>query len=384
MRPTTYHVMVLVLILLFSTFGRSTVGWAAFSDLEDNWAREEILSLEERGLFEDVWAEEFEPHSYLSHETSLELINRAFDLEAEQQADVTTWLKETFAMDPEGITRGEFVALLANVLGLGARQEVPSGWYPSFVDLSLDYPGFLAVEVMQRLALLPSHMLINFEPYRLITRSEVAYLIHEALELEQITGVIAAQGENNQILVDVENAVEHTIQLLPETLYVTSQGLAKDQKPQLEKDQQIVALVRNDKALLVQLEEETTAQAFIQGINNVTKVLADVLTPEQVSAIIAGDWEQLNEEVRYELYDELVKRGAAPWEADALLKQDWESLQTMIQERLTQEAATFLQVTPELVHSAVTRDWPKLLEYAQVELAQRLLTSEWLKGITEN
>lgn len=384
MRPTTYQVTVLVLIFLFSNFLGSAVGVAAFNDLEDNWAQEAILSLEERGLFEDLWTEEFGPHSSLSHEASLELTTRAFQLKEEQEVELTKWLRETFAMDTEGITRGEFVALLANVLGLGTKQQVPSGWYPSFVDLSLDYPGFLAVEVVQRLGLLPSHMLIRFEPYRLITRSEVAYLIQGALELEHVVGSIMAEGDTGQLIVQDQEGQEQTVQLLPETLYVTGQGLAKSQESQPQKGQQIVALVRDHKALLVQLEEETTAQAFLQGINNVTKVLAEVLTPEQVSAIIAGDWEQLNEEVRYELYDQLVKRGAAPWEADALLKQDWTSLQSMIQERLTQEAADYLQVTPELVHSAITKDWPKLLEYAQVELAQRLLTSDWLKGVTNN
>lgn len=386
MRPTNYKALVLVFILLLSTFLASSVGLASFSDLEDNWAKEEIFFLEEQGLFEDLWTEEFGPHNFLNHETSVKLIGRAFELSTEDVEDLADWLKEHFARDSEGITRGEFVSLLANVLGLGTKQETPSGWYPSFVDLSPDYPGFLGVEVVQRLGLLPSHMLMRFEPYRLITRSEVAYLIKNALELEQVRGTLVSHDQGGQITIQNQEGKEQALELIPETLFVTDAGVANTDNPELEKDQQIVALVQNQKALLVKLdqEEQTTTQALLQGINNVTKVLADVLTPEQVSAIIAGDWEQLNEEVRYELYDELVNRGVAPWEADALLKQDWESLQTMIQERLTQEAANYLQVTPELVHSAVTRDWAKLLEYAQVELAQRLLTSDWLKGITND
>ena len=386
MRPTNYKALVLVFILLLSTFLTSSVGLASFSDLEDNWAKEEIFSLEEEGLFEDLWTEEFGPHNFLNHETSVKLIDRAFELSTEDVEDLADWLQDHFARDSEGITRGEFVSLLANVLGLGTKQETPSGWHPSFADVSPDYPGFLGVEVVQRLGLLPSHMLMRFEPYRLITRSEVAYLIKNARELEQVSGTLVSHDESDQVTIQNEEGREQALRLLPETLFVTDAGVAKIQNPELEKDQQVMALVRDHKALLVKLDqnEQTTTQALLQGINNVTKVLADVLTPEQVSAIIAGDWEQLNEEVRYELYDELVNRGVAPWEADALLKQDWENLQTMIQERLTQEAANYLQVTPELVHSAVTRDWAKLLEYAQVELAQRLLTSDWLKGITND
>ena len=49
---------------------------------------------------------------------------------------------------------------------------------------------------MQRLGLLPTHMLGRFEPYRLITRSEAAYILHQALALEEITGTVqeAAAG----------------------------------------------------------------------------------------------------------------------------------------------------------------------------------------------
>ena len=132
------------------------------------------------------------------------------------------------------------------------------------------------------------------------------------------------------------------------------------------------------------VEQVSNAQVLMNGLNQATKVLVDVLTPEQINALIAGDWEQLGEEVRYELYDQLVERGVSPWEADALLKQDWDNLQIMLQERLTLEAADYLQVAPELLHAALSRDWEKLLEYAQVELAQRLLTSEWLQGVTTN
>ena len=56
----------------------------------------------------------------------------------------------------------------------------------------------------------------------------------------------------------------------------------------------------------------------------------------------------------------------------------------MLQERLTQEAADYLKVAPELVQAALSQDWAKLVEYAQVELAQRLLTSDWLRDATKN
>ncbi|HPT84225.1 MAG TPA: hypothetical protein PLM25_10055, partial [Limnochordia bacterium] len=115
-----------------------------------------------------------------------------------------------------------------------------------------------------------------------------------------------------------------------------------------------------------------------------TKVLADLLTPAQINALITGDWDQLGEEVRYELYQELVDRGVAPWEAEAAINQDWSSLQLMLKERLTAETAEYLDVAPELISAALDQNWSKVLQYAQVELAQRLLTSEWLQNVLDN
>jgi hypothetical protein len=163
---------------------------------------------------------------------------------------------------------------------------------------------------------------------------------------------------------------------------LTRDTITKD--GQLEKGQNIVVLARNNQALLINLEHVSTAQYVMDGLNKATKALVDVLTPAQINAIIAGDWDQLSEEVSSELYEELVDRGISPWEADALLKRDWASVQLMLQDRLTQEAADYLGVAPELVYAAVSQDWEKLLEYAQVELAQRLLTSDWLKDATTN
>lgn len=198
------------------------------------------------------------------------------------------------------------------------------------------------------------------------------------LPLEKVAGgkVAGIDGQEGRLLID-----ERPVQLTSNTLFLTAQGFNGEE---LVLGDKIEALVKGEEALLVTLGRDNTAQILLQGLNNLTQVLADVLTPAQLSAIVAGDWDQLNEEVQYEVYEELVARGAAPWEADALLKRDWAALQFMAQERITQEAADYLEVTPELVQAALTRDWSKVLQYVQVELAERLLAGDWLQIVPKN
>ncbi|HBG00115.1 MAG TPA: hypothetical protein DDW87_00875, partial [Firmicutes bacterium] len=335
----------------------------------------------------DLWTDQFSPSSSLSHEEMFNLVAQGFQLAAEEKETLANWLGELLVAHPEGVTRGEFGAALANLLGLGEHVEAPEGFYPSFADLNMDYPGFMGVELLQRLGLLPTHMLGRFEPYRLITRSEAAFILHQALQLDKVEGTIEEMQGKQIALKEAEGDETRLFDLLSETLFVSPGSLTRNtinRDEQLEKGQTIAILARGKQALLVNLEETSTAQALLEGLNKATQALVDVLTPAQINAIIAGDWELLGEEVSYELHDELVARGVSPWEADALLKRDWESVQMMLQERLTQEAADYLKVAPELVQAALSQDWAKLVEYAQVELAQRLLTSDWLKNATTN
>ena len=57
MRPTKFNALILVLVLLVSPFLCGAIGHAAFSDIDYNWAKDAILSLEEQGLFEDLWSD---------------------------------------------------------------------------------------------------------------------------------------------------------------------------------------------------------------------------------------------------------------------------------------------------------------------------------------
>ncbi len=377
MRRTTITSLLLILTIIISVPLGGAAAAQGFNDLADNWARDSIAHLAAEGLFTDLWEGEFRPHQPLQRSEALELLTRGFKLTTAERNSVGAWLKETFASELEEITRGEFAAAAANVLGLGRRTAAPGGFYPSFADLDPAYPGFLAAEVLKTLQVLPGHMSGRFEPYRLITRSEAAFILAQMLPLEKVAGKVAGiDGQEGRLLID-----ERPVQLTSNTLFLTAQGFNGEE---LVLGDKIEALVKGEEALLVTLGRDNTAQILLQGLNNLTQVLADVLTPAQLSAIVAGDWDQLNEEVQYEVYEELVARGAAPWEADALLKRDWAALQFMAQERITQEAADYLEVTPELVQAALTRDWNKVLQYVQVELAERLLAGDWLQIVPKN
>src|SRR5690606_26821805 len=114
----------------------------------------------------------------------------------------------------------------------------------------------------------------------------------------------------------------------------------------------------------------TRAEGWRESLRDLAAAL---LTPEQLRAVLNGDWEQAGSGLKAALYQELVARGVRPWEADALLNQDWNAAQELGIVRLTELLGQYLGVSPELVHAVIDRDWAAARDQAQVEVLERLL-----------
>mgnify|MGYP001409751621 CR=1 FL=1 len=386
MRKVTMIPFLLVLCILFS----SSYSYAAFTDIEGNWARDAIQHLDEMGAFEGLLEDPFLPNESISRELLIEIAGRVFELDDGEKQSLYTWLDHFAPMSEDAqyqydlLTRGELAGLIGNLLGLSNNITVPTDWYPTFQDLDKDHPAFLYAEVLNKLGILPTYVMNRFEPYRLATRAETASMIDAAVRLESVEGVITEiLGSSNRIVVKTSNNEFRSLPLNDQTVVYRSGRLVTNQ--QLRVGDPIYALHDTEgQVRLVSLSGTEDSSALLKGLNGAAQALLDILTPEQITALINGDWQKLNEEVRYELYQEMVDRGMTPWEAEALLSQDWGSLETMAKDRLAAEAADYLEITPEMIYAALNRDWQKVLEYAQVELAERLLSSSWLKNSTRN
>jgi hypothetical protein len=370
LRKLLYTALIMILLVMQASPG----ALAAFEDITTNWARKAITDLEERGVFTGVFDTEYGPHQPLEAAAFSVLVQRAFALDEPLDLGV----------EPEElVTRAMLASATAQALGIGAEHISLAKSYPSFEDLEPDHPVYLEVEVLRSLGVLPTYILNRFEPDRPATRAEVAHLLSQVSAWQQVTGKVSEVAEDGEQLTVVIEGELVSLTLSPETVVYSGGQLSSVDA--LTVGDAVFALYDSEgEAVLVSEPQRGLAalvdsEALVAFLNNAGQVLTDVLTPEQVSAILNGDWQALSDEVRYELHQRLVELGVSPWEVDALLQQDWAAVQEIVKDRLAAEAAERLNVSPELVFSAINRNWDTLLEYAQVELAQRLLTSSWLK-----
>ena len=257
---------------------------------------------------------------------------------------------------------------------------------------------FTAVELVNKLNVLPTYVMNRFEPQRASTRAETAALLNAALNLENIAGeVVEIHQPSNRIIVTTSDNQYRSLPVAEQTLVLGS-GAAQN-VDQITVGDQIQALYdTNGNVALVSVEQGASGSGLLQNLANLVKglrntanlqslnldslvsedtvqTLQEVLTPEQVAAIISGDWSKASDSFRTNLFGQLVELGLAPWEAEAVLSQNWQALGDMGMDRVAVLLSDYVGVSPEIFYAAFNQDWGKVYEYAQVEIAQRLLTA---------
>lgn len=92
------------------------------------------------------------------------------------------------------------------------------------------------------------------------------------------------------------------------------------------------------------------------------------LDPEQIAAILAGDWESVKDALTGELYNQMLNYGLTPAEAEAILMQDWQYLDLVSRDRLAEALSGYLGITRDLSRALLDRDLERIKEYAKIEL----------------
>lgn len=393
-------IVLMIMVLLYTG-----TAFAHYPDIEGSWARDAIINLAEQNIFAGIYDGNFEPNNYVTREEIIELAARGFDLTTTEKQTLYSWLDHLMPMvDPEMeaaefATRAELTAVIANLMGLTDQSIDVANWEPSFEDINRDHPLFTAVELVSKLDVLPTYVMNRFEPQRLATRGETAVLLNAALHLENIAGKVAEIHEaSNRIIVTTEDDLFRSLPIAADTIILSS-GTAQNLNEIGVGDEIHAYYNTNGSVALVSVDQSTAGGSnllqnlagLLKNLPNVQSLkslnldslvskdtaaaLQEVLTPEQLAAIISGDWSKASDNLRSDLFGQLVELGLTPWEAEAVLSQDWQSLGDMGMDRVAVLLSDYIGVSPEIFYAAFNQDWSRLYEYAQVEIAQRLLTA---------
>lgn len=360
----------------------------AFSDTGGSWAKEQIETLAEMGVVSGYPDNTFRPDQPVTRAEFAKMATTAFTVVPERGAefpDVRGHWAERHIRDlagagvaagyPDGsfgpdnkITRAEAVSMLVRVLKLHDVKGYAGT--PSFADLSQDHWAYDSAETALRLKILPPYFRGRFEPQAPITRAETAAMIAESLRLVTARGTIDhLEPEVSVIGVRRDDGAISDFALHPQSVIHRNTAVAPFDNLQVG-DAVYVVADRYGSPQFVKANGVITPSDVVTKVSNVTRGL---LTPSDLRAIIAGDWEAVGESLRSAIYDELVRRGVSPVEAAAIMTQDWESLKGYARDHLAQVISGYLGISSDLTIALIERDWARARELAQVEAVELLL-----------
>jgi hypothetical protein len=386
-----------VLILLFSP-----VVQAMPSDIEGHWAENTIRGLVQLEIINGYPDGSFRPDQSITRAELAKILAVAYELEPSNTAAFTD-IEDHWAKDyitalaankiisgyPDGtyqperpVTRAEMVTMLTRLLKVGLEEEeYTQEFTPTFSDVDKDFWAFRQIELGARLGILPGYYQSEFQPSRLASRADTAWMISTMRDLKVLRGEILENSSESGLLTIAPEEGDVEIALLqPETIILRNDITTSSEH-----------IVKDDKVTIVFNHDEEPAVIKAYGNVNSNDLLSKIssmikgrLTAEQVASILAGDWDSVKETLQSELYNEMIEVGLSTEEAESILVQDWQYLDTLGRDRLSEALSNYLGVTKDLCRAVLDRDMDRIKEYAKIELTTVALSKLLEQGLTDS
>ena len=197
-----------------------------------------------------------------------------------------------------------------------------------FQDVDSTHPDAGAIELAGTLGILPPAFTDRFHPDSYLTRGEASVMLNTGQNLDLLKGSVAYVNNyfSSLTITTLEGASEN-ITLQPNTT------VFRNNVPST-----LANILNGDRIQVITSEE---GPRFIQAhgivtesdvLTKVSQMTNNLLTPNQIKALMGGNWRQSEDALRMTLYDQLISSGFEPIEAEMMISGDWQSLRQLSQE----------------------------------------------------
>lgn len=388
------HRFILSLLFLLIFLFVTPVVQAVPSDVVGHWVEDSVKSLIEQGILNGYPDGSFRPDQSITRAELAKTLATAYEfataapksqftdtqghwaknyIDALAEAKIITGYPDGSFKPEAPVTRAEMVVMLTRLLKLGTEEErYTIDFVPTFTDLAADYWAFYQIELAAKLGLLPRYYGPEFNPSRLASRADTAWMLQELLTLKTVRGQVLDRPETgtNLITVRPENADQIEIAVIPQEAVVIRNNITTTVDALTKDDQVTIYYNRNNEPAVVKAFGEVNRSDLLSRLSAMVK---GRLTTEQIAAILAGNWDEVKEGIKGELYNQLLKIGLTAEEAESILVQDWAYLDTISRDRLTSALSGYLGITKDLSGAILARDWERIKEFARIELTAMAL-----------
>jgi hypothetical protein len=393
-----FYLIFLVTLALMAFFSIQVQAQVSLSDISDNWAAKPIRTLADKGIIDGYPDGTFKPEQPITRAEFAKLIAKTFHYQPGNQGyfpdTIGNWAKTYISSvaahkvmnafsdgkfkPEERLSRAQMANMLARIVQLGKPEEKYDNWQASFSDVPANNWAYQKIEIINRLELFPPSFKSEFHPEQAVTRAESAWMIEAAGNLVISKGKITSISPDTG-LVNVKNAAGDPVMAMitPETVLLRNNN-PSDIDTLLNGDDATVIASPSGDVKFLKAYGQVTKNDLLSRISSMT---SGKLTKDEISAIVAGDWGSVKDNLKGDLYNKMIDIGMTPAEAESLMVRDWNYLDTLSKERLSQALSSRLGITQDFAQAMLERDLNKIKEYGKIELATAAL-SKFL-GVTD-
>lgn len=277
----------------------------------------------------------------------------------------------------EKITRAEAVSSLIKSLGITDNEEkinLENDYH--FQDIPEDYWAKEEIEIAHKLELTDFISGNEFSPKENITRNQADKLLTEVNSLQPYSGYLSdIYPSSSRLSFNTEHGERKIFNFDLNTLVGRNNRLVDIEDIQLTDE---VFLITDDNDNILYLKGYgmiTTADLSTE----LSRMSFGLFEPEEIETLASGNLEFLEPKLRNDIQDNLLAQGLTEDEVEAIMNTEWERLENLSQDRLTEAVAIQTGLPLEITRSLFNRDWEKIRNYGQVELFQRIV-QEILRG----
>lgn len=354
---------------------------------------------------------------------------------------ITGYPDNTFRPE-KAISRSELVTMLVRALELNKMETKIELDKSIYRDVSTKHWANNSINLTTKLGIITGYPNNTFRPDNLVTRAETAKMLSRFLKLEVIQGnLIEKYPLANKIRVKKNDGSELTLDLASDPLigrnkritnlrsllrndnlhlvlnqanevkYLKAYGVISEDDLAFEvsemtgglfNTQEVKSLAKGNyqfldsklntevskrtNGLFAPSEVESIASGNINVIeselnNQLSQMTKGVLSPSEVKALSQGNLKTLEPTLRQGIESRLVKQGLTTNEAQALLDQDWNTLQSTGKNRLVEAVSLQTGLPVDVTKAIFEQNWTRLQRLAEIELIQRATVQVMNSGL---
>lgn len=395
-----FYLMILAIAALMLLFSIEVQAQPVLSDINGSWAQKPLQALIDKGVIDGYPDGTFKPEQPITRAEFSKLVAKAFDYRPTEQAfnfpdTAGNWaqifIQEVAAQKvmnafsdgtfrpQDRLNRAQMATMLTRIVQLGKPEEKYSQWQASFTDVPASHWAFQNIEIANKLGVFPDSYKTEFKPDLPVTRAEAAWMINSLSSLVITKGKITSVNPDTGLVNVKSNNGDPTLAMITPDTIVLRNNAGSDIDSLLNGDDATVISVPSGDVRFFKSFGQITKNDLLSRLSNMTK---GKLTKDEIAAMVAGDWETVKNDLKGDLYNKLVDMGLSPDQADGIMAQDWNYLDTVSRDNLAQALSGRLGVSQDFAQALLARDTQKIKEYGKIELATAALSK--LLGVADN